>query len=271
MTLYVERLGTGPDLVLMHGWGMNGAVFDGIKTDLSKQFRLHIIDLPGFGFSVDRDCESADLSSWLELIVKALPARAHLLGWSLGGMLAIRLASLYPERVASLITVACSPRFVAEPEWPGVKPEVLTSFSAQLLADSQKTIERFLAIQAMGSSSARDDVRILRERLQSRPAPLHQALRMGLSLLQELDLRAELTTMDIPSLHLFGRLDGLVPARILEVWPRASASSAVLHLFADSSHAPFITESVEFIRVVSEFVATRSGNNLPYTVSLVNN
>lgn len=271
MTLYVERLGTGPDLVLLHGWGMNGAVFDGIKTELSKQFRLHIIDLPGFGYSADLGIEDPDLSSWLDLMLKALPERAHLLGWSLGGMLAIRLAFLYPERVLSLITVASSPRFVAEPEWPGVKPEVLTSFSAQLQADTHKTIERFLAIQALGSASARDDVRILRERLQSRPAPLHQALRMGLSLLQELDLRAELTTLDIPSLHLFGRLDGLVPARVLDVWPRASASNAVLHLFVDSSHAPFITETVEFIRVVSEFIATRSRNNLPYTVALVNN
>lgn len=271
MTLYVERLGTGPDLVLLHGWGMNGAVFDGIKTELSKQFRLHIIDLPGFGYSADLGIEDPDLSSWLDLMLKALPERAHLLGWSLGGMLAIRLAFLYPERVLSLITVASSPRFVAEPEWPGVKPEVLTSFSAQLQADTHKTLERFLAIQALGSASARDDVRILRERLQSRPAPLHQALRMGLSLLQELDLRAELTTLDIPSLHLFGRLDGLVPARVLDVWPRASASNAVLHLFVDSSHAPFITETVEFIRVVSEFIATRSRNNLPYTVALVNN
>jgi len=271
MTLYVERLGTGPDLVLLHGWGMNGAVFDGIKTELSKQFRLHIIDLPGFGYSADLGIEDPGLSSWLDLMLKALPERAHLLGWSLGGMLAIRLAFLYPERVLSLITVASSPRFVAEPEWPGVKPEVLTSFSAQLQADTHKTIERFLAIQALGSTSARDDVRILRERLQSRPAPLHQALRMGLSLLQELDLRAELTTLDIPSLHLFGRLDGLVPARVLDVWPRASASNAVLHLFVDSSHAPFITETVEFIRVVSEFIATRSRNNLPYTVALVNN
>ena len=70
MTLYVERLGSGPDLVLLHGWGMNGAVFDGIKTELSKQFRLHIIDLPGFGYSADLGIENLDLSSWLDLMLK---------------------------------------------------------------------------------------------------------------------------------------------------------------------------------------------------------
>lgn len=270
MTLYVERLGSGPDLVLLHGWGMNGAVFDGIKTELSKQFRLHIIDLPGFGYSADLGIENLDLSSWLDLMLKALPERAHLLGWSLGGMLAIRLAFLYPERVLSLITVASSPRFVAEPEWPGVKPEVLTSFSAQLQADTHKTIERFLAIQALGSVSARDDVRILRERLQSRPAPEPQALRMGLSLLQELDLRAELSILTRPVLHLLGRLDALVPAAVQEVWSQ-STPGAKFHLFRASAHAPFITESNEFVGVISEFITAQPRNDLSSITVLTNN
>jgi len=270
MTLYVERLGTGPDLVLLHGWGMNGAVFDGIKTELSKQFRLHIIDLPGFGYSADLGIEDPGLSSWLDLMLKALPERAHLLGWSLGGMLAIRLAFLYPERVLSLITVASSPRFVAEPEWPGVKPEVLTSFSAQLQADTHKTIERFLAIQALGSASARDDVRILRERLQSRPVPHPQALRTGLSLLQELDLRAELSILARPALHLLGRLDALVPAAVQEVWPQ-STPRVKFHLFRASAHAPFITESNEFVAVVSEFITAQPRNDLSSTAVLTNN
>lgn len=270
MTLYVERLGIGPNLVLLHGWGMNGAVFDGIKTELSEQFRLHIIDLPGFGFSVDCGCDSPDLSSWLELIVKSLPERSHLLGWSLGGMLAIRLASLYPARVESLITVASSPRFVAEPEWPGVKPEVLTSFSAQLQADAHKTIERFLAIQALGSASARDDARILRERLQSRPAPHPQALHMGLRLLEELDLRAELSILARPALHLLGRLDALVPASVQVVWSH-STPAGKFHLFRASAHAPFITESDEFVGVISEFITAQPRNDLSSTAFLTNN
>lgn len=270
MTLYVERLGIGPDLVLLHGWGMNGAVFDGIKTELSTQFRLHIIDLPGFGYSVDLGIQDPHLAGWLDLLVKALPERCHLLGWSLGGMLAMRLASLYPQRVQSLITVASSPRFVAEQEWPGVKPEVLTSFSAQLQADIQKTIERFLAIQALGSSSARDDVRILRERLQSRPTPHPQALRMGLSLLQELDLRAELSTLSRPALHLLGRLDALVPAAVQAVWPQ-STPAGQFHLFRASAHAPFITESNEFVAVVSEFITAQPRNDLSSAVVLTNN
>jgi pimeloyl-[acyl-carrier protein] methyl ester esterase len=270
MTLYVERLGTGPDLVLLHGWGMNGAVFDGVKSDLSRQFKLHIIDLPGYGYSANVGGQTHTLDSWLDLLLQVLPERAHLLGWSLGGMLAMRLAMLHPERVLSLLTVASSPRFVAEMDWPGVKPEVLVNFSALLLADTGKTIERFLAIQAMGSQSARDDVRKLRERLQSRPAPGAESLRLGLSLLQELDLRAELSALTCPSLHLFGRLDALVPAAVWVVWPRHDQVMSS-HLFLASSHAPFITESNEFVAVVSEFITAQTRNALSSLNDLTNN
>ena len=91
-------------------------------------------------------------------------------------MLALLLAVRHPQRVQSLITVASSPRFVAEPGWPGTKPEVLTNFAAQLMSDSHKTVDRFLAIQAMGSPTARDDVRRLRERVLARPEANTEAL-----------------------------------------------------------------------------------------------
>ena len=47
----VERFGQGPDLVLLHGWGMNGAVWHGIAQELAAHYRLHLVDLPGFGNS----------------------------------------------------------------------------------------------------------------------------------------------------------------------------------------------------------------------------
>ncbi|MDX1266111.1 MAG: alpha/beta fold hydrolase, partial [Oceanisphaera sp.] len=51
MSVYVERRGRGPDLVLLHGWGMNGAVWQGLAPRLEADFRLHLVDLPVFGHS----------------------------------------------------------------------------------------------------------------------------------------------------------------------------------------------------------------------------
>ena len=248
--VYVERAGHGPDLVMVHGWGMNGAVFDAVGRELAQHFRVHILDLPGYGLSAE---PATTLDGLLDGLLSVLPQRSHLLGWSLGGMLAILLAARHPHRVQSLLTVASSPRFVAEPEWPGTRLEVLSQFATQLARDSHKTVDRFLAIQAMGSPTAREDVRHLRESVLSRPEPHPEALRLGLTLLAELDLRPELRALTVPALHLFGRLDALVPAEVIERWP-ASQALQQTHLFATSSHAPFMTESNQFVRIVLKFV-----------------
>ena len=211
MALYIESVGQGPDLVLLHGWGLNGGVWQGIAPRLATRFRLHLVDLPGFGLSPLAAQQDYRLDDLVQYLLPLLPARFHLLGWSMGGLLATRLALLQPERLLSLVTVASAPHFVAEPDWPGIQPQVLQAFSQQLQSDPAKTIERFLAIQAMGSEHVKADVRQLRGLLAQRPFPAPLALAGGLRLLAEVDLRERLVDIRIPWLRCYGRLDALVP------------------------------------------------------------
>jgi pimeloyl-[acyl-carrier protein] methyl ester esterase len=51
MTLCIETVGDGPDLVLLHGWGMDSGIWDGVRDQLSQMFRVHVVDLPGYGAS----------------------------------------------------------------------------------------------------------------------------------------------------------------------------------------------------------------------------
>ena len=53
MTLYIESRGRGPDLVLLHGWGLHGGVFERVAANLEADFCLHLVDLPGHGASRD--------------------------------------------------------------------------------------------------------------------------------------------------------------------------------------------------------------------------
>ena len=73
--VYVERAGRGPDLVMVHGWGMNGAVFDAVGRELAQHFRVHILDLPGYGLSAE---PATTLDGLLDGLLSVLPQRSHL-------------------------------------------------------------------------------------------------------------------------------------------------------------------------------------------------
>lgn len=261
MAIYHEVRGEGPELVLLHGWGMNSEVFQGVTEALAGNCRVHLIDLPGFGFSQSSTQPPHTLASWLDQLAGELPDACHLLGWSLGGQVATLLARRWPERVQSLITVASSPCFVATEGWPGMAPTVLENFARALQQDTAKTIERFLAIQAMGSETARDDIRQLRSRLLERPLPDGEALTLGLELLAHLDLRAEWGQLTQPRLRLYGRLDALVPVAVADAMAQLDPEGRQ-HIFYASAHAPFITESAEFVQIVTKFVTELTGNSL---------
>lgn len=230
-------------LVLLHGWGLNAQVWDCITPELSSHFTLHLVDLPGYGRSTGFGALS--LTQMAEVVLSHAPDRAIWLGWSLGGLVASRAALLAPERVSALVTVSSSPCFSARDEWPGIKPEVLAGFQQQLSADFQRTVERFLALQTLGTESARKDARLLKSAVLALEMPPTEVLNGGLEILKTEDLREELCALKLPFLRFYGRLDGLVPRKIVplldELWPASES-----FIFPKAAHAPFISHPAEF-------------------------
>jgi pimeloyl-[acyl-carrier protein] methyl ester esterase len=230
-------------LVLLHGWGLNAQVWDCITAELSSHFTLHLVDLPGYGRS--RGFGAQTLAQMAQCVLAQAPERAIWLGWSLGGLVASQVALQAPERVGALVTVASSPCFSAREAWPGIKPEVLAGFQHQLSEDFQRTVERFLALQTMGSDTARQDARLLKSAVLSLDMPSTEVLNGGLEILKTVDLREELQNLSLPFLRLYGHLDGLVPRKIVplldEMWP---ASESII--FPKAAHAPFVSHPEAF-------------------------
>ena len=111
--LHVDTRGHGPPLVLLHGWAMHSGIWGGLVADLARRHRVHAVDLPGHGFS------APEPSFTIEGVVRSLDAafaaeRSPLtvIGWSLGGQIALVWALAHPERIARLVLVAATPRFV---------------------------------------------------------------------------------------------------------------------------------------------------------------
>lgn len=242
--LWWQTVGTGNcHLVLLHGWGLNAEVWSCIREELASQFTLHLVDLPGFGRS--HDCGAMPLAQMAEQVLDKAPEQAVWLGWSLGGLVASQIALTRPERVQALVTVASSPCFSAQSDWPGIKPEVLGNFQQQLSDDFQRTVERFLALQTLGTETARQDARVLKKTVLSLPMPDVAVLNGGLEILKTTDLRAPLASLTLPHLRLYGALDGLVPRKVVPLldalWPQSES-----HIIDKAAHAPFISHPEAF-------------------------
>ena len=180
---------TAPDLVLLHGWGMHSVVWDPIVPALLEHYQVTVIDLPGMGRS-PLPGGHYDLDYVIQHLLAVAPARAVWMGWSLGGEIATAIAARYPERVSALLLVASNPSFARRDDWSCAMPsEQLQQFRDFYEEDPEGTLIRFLSLQCRGSRRMKEDIRFLQEILYLQGLPAPQALRAGLRLLAEVDVR----------------------------------------------------------------------------------
>jgi pimeloyl-[acyl-carrier protein] methyl ester esterase len=169
-------------------------------------------------------------------------------GWSLGGLAVLRLAELYPQRVAAALLVATSPCFVQRADWSSaVEAKIFDQFASDLKQDQEKTIRRFLALQVKGLPDAMKVVRQLQASMQSRGQATTQALNSGLRILLETDLRQTLKLIERPLHWSLGGRDSLVPVALAQVLTDEYAQADVV-MNMPASHAPFISHDDAFIQ-----------------------
>lgn len=256
MSLYIERQGQGPDLVLLHGWGLHGGIFANLVPQLSERFRLHRVDLPGHGRSAPHP-SLADIHALASYLGKQLPSDAIWLGWSLGGRVALAAAAQQLP-IRALILVGSTPCFCQREDWPHGMPESeLAQFRSALTQDYRATLQRFLALQSRGSSQGREELRQLRESLFAHGEPHPDALAMGLALLRDADLRNQLADIHIPTLVLHGQRDTLAPLAAAEYLAR-TLPLASLQVIDGAGHAPFISHPDEFLQVLLHWYQQQS-------------
>ena len=252
MKLHTETTGTGPDLVMIHGWGLHGGIWETLLPQLAPHFRVTVVDLPGHGYSTWQG--QAGLPAFAEAVLDCVPPRAAWLGWSLGGLVALEAALLRPERVGSLLLLASTPSFVRRDGWPSAMlPALLDTFAGELETDFERTLNRFLALQVHGSRNAGEVLRQLRAGMLRRGQPEPAALRAGLGILRDTDLRATCAAISCPALVLAGERDTLVPTAAAtaaaELFPQGS-----LQVIAGAGHAPHLAAPGDVAAAIREFL-----------------
>jgi pimeloyl-[acyl-carrier protein] methyl ester esterase len=253
--LYSEETGSGDPVVLLHGWAMNLRVFDALRAELEAHHRVIAVDLPGHGRSAwPRDHSYA---RQLELLGAMLPPGATVIGWSLGGQLAMALAAATRYAVRRLVLIASTPRFVAAPGWPhGLRPATLERFAEALELDADGTVLDFLQLQVRGSRHAEETIRTLRAALRGHGSAQPEALRAGLALLRANDLRELARTLQVPTLLIAGQYDRVtLPAAAQAL--AALIPQAQLCELPRAGHAPFLSHRHEVSDALRHFLSVR--------------
>ncbi|MDA8382543.1 MAG: pimeloyl-ACP methyl ester esterase BioH [Betaproteobacteria bacterium] len=240
-------------LVLLHGWGLHGAVWHGVQAALGRRTAVHAPDLPGYGPIPGP--EPYDLEHLARTLAASFPGDVDLCGWSLGGQVALTWARLFPERVRRLVLVATTPAFTVREDWHcAVERGVLEAFAASLRQDYEGTLARFFLLQARGTDAQRATVAALRRMVQGLPQPPVAMLEAGLKILAEADLRTEAGAIPTPALLIQGDRDRLVPADAAR-WLARRLPHATLEWVHGSGHAPFISHLPQVVACMERFLA----------------
>ena len=252
MKLYTQTSGDGPDLVLVHGWGLHGGIWDCLLPYLEPVFRITRVDLPGHGRSAWND--EASLADMAAAVLAVVPERADWLGWSLGSLVAMQAALVAPARIRQLVLLAGTPCFMRRPDWPAAMPPgLLDTFAADLQQDYAATLNRFLALQVHGSENAGAVLRELRARLLEHGEPDTAALLAGLGILRDTDLRDRLPELLQRVLLLMGSRDTLVPVAGGEA-AALLAANGQCQVIDGAGHAPFIARPEAVATATREFL-----------------
>lgn len=252
MALNIESIGSGRDLVVLHGWALHSGVFDHIAEALAAHFRVHFIDLPGHGHNAGQPMPDT-LEMLARDVASQVPDNSLWLGWSLGGLVAMQAACRFPGKVARLACVASTPRFLAATDWPhAVQRSTLDKMAHDLERDFKATVNGFLSLQVLGDERAQSLLRELRGKLYAHGEPALQSLQHGLKILHDTDIRHEIVEVTRPMLAIYGQRDRLAPAAVGEWLSAASAEIENLEI-RRAAHAPFLSHREEFLDAVLAF------------------
>jgi len=254
--LHYEEAGEGPPLLLLHG--LNGSTFSFhlLSPLMKSRFRVIALDLLGFGYSDRPNGVDYSLEAQARLVAGFLDAlsieKTHLLGYSLGGAVAMHFAAAYPERVDRLILAASA---TDEEMRRGLRSSRVVRPLLPVVAVLTLHNKRF---RRMSLRSACYDSSIITDELVEQyiaPSHVRGHLRALGSLMVDRghDVRVDLSAVRAPTLVLWGAGDRWLPPsqgeRLRELLPDAR-----LVLVDRAGHLLFEERPEEAAKAITDFL-----------------
>ena len=217
-----RELGSGRPLVLLHGLAGSWHWWAPLFPTLATSRRLYVPELPRPPRELGEDAMGSWVLRWLDAAdLDQVDVAAH----SLGGLFAVELAAVAPQRVGRLVLVAPA----GIPCGRGVAGRLLPL--ARSLFDVRSQLPMVL-----GDAVRTGPIAVARE----------------IALLDRRDLAAELPSIDAPTLLVWGERDRLVPSRLAQEWQRLIPQARLVLLRC--GHVPMLEAPTELAATIHSFL-----------------
>ncbi len=239
-TVWLERPGDGPTVAFVHGFNSGKDVWLRYASAVPADWHLLAPDLPGHGDSeadaaiaYDPPALADALVVWLDAVA---PGPVHLVGSSLGGEVAARVALAHPERVASLALF--NPAGVAPPE-PSDMDRLAEAGDYVLIPTDRETLDRLYAHVFVAPPDIPAVARTVFAADAAARAPFMRDLLARVGDARDA-LREHLPSLAVPTLVVWGDADRVLHPSSARVWEAALPDGAEVHVLPGVGHAPMM-------------------------------
>jgi 3-oxoadipate enol-lactonase len=245
-----EVHGSGEPLVLFHSLLADGSSFDRIAGPLAESFQVVVPELPGFGASEAVTGGLEPIADRMAEAVRDLKGSRPptVLGNGFGGFVALRMAIRHPGLVSRLVLADCGARF-SEPGREAFRTMAAVSSARGLGALSETAMRRLFAPDFQAAHPE-----LMQERLAAFLRTDPEVFRAACEALAGLDMRPDLTTVDVPVLVLVGEQDEATPPAMSRELA-AGLPDARLTVLPGCAHVPQLQAPQRFLEAMRPFLA----------------
>ena len=245
--------GRGEPLLMIHGWGVNSEIWSSLVDELKLFVTVYVVDLPGMGGS--RLISPYTLDNIANEIKANVPIKkCNILGWSLGGQVAMYLAIKMPEFVEKLILISTTPCFVEKIDWPyGVNKQFFLNFEIEAKKNLNDTLMKFFLIQTRGINDSKKMMKFLKNEFIELRDENKSGMQSALNVLKEADLRNDVKKIDKITLIITGDKDRLTSTKA-SVWLYETIKGATLKEIKGANHIPFLSHKETMTASVKKFL-----------------
>ena len=236
-------------LGIIHGWGFDSQIMAGLAAELPQRWSARLLDMPGYGHN-HVTIFPRGIDHIADNLITTVPPHSILVGWSLGGMVAIKIAHIMQNKIKAIVLLASTPCFVSKHDWPhGIESPLINNMAKRLPTEVDGVLQEFAGLTARGDISPRETIRELKLiRKTNKTDP--DALLHGLDVLLNTDLRKELSELKCRVIMLLGDRDQLVP-RSTGKAAREIHPSIHMNFIKATGHAPFISKKKETAEAIN--------------------